>query len=74
MSTTTTPPKPKSRTLLRLEKNPATVCAVCPNAIWQSLMVRSKPGARVYCTLMSALVDDLLTDCDGMPDEPLTAN
>ena len=64
MNTTTQPEistqqKPKSRTLLRLEKAPETVCAVCPNAIWQSLMVRSKPGARVYCTLMSALVDDL---------------
>ena len=72
MSTTTMPPK--SRTLLRLEKNPATVCAVCPNAIWQSLQIKAKPGVRVYCTLMGALVDDLLTDCDGMPDEPLTAN
>lgn len=65
MSTITTP---RSRTLLRLEKSPDTVCATCPNAIWQSLQIKAKPGVRAYCTLMHALVDDLLTDCDGKPD------
>ena len=65
MNTTITP---KSRTLLRLEKRPETVCATCPNAIWQSLQIKAKPGVRVYCTLMHVLVDDLLTDCDGLPD------
>ena len=65
MNTTTTP---RSRTLLRLEMQPETVCATCPNAIWQSLRIKGTPGVRVYCTLMHVLVDDLLMDCDGMPD------
>ena len=66
MPTTITP---RSRTLLRLEKQPDTVCASCPNALWQSLQIKGKPGVRVYCTLMHVLVDELLTDCDGVPDE-----
>lgn len=69
MSTTITA---RSRTLLRMEKNPATVCAACPNAIWQSLLHKAKPTARAYCTLMHVLVDEELTDCDGFPDEAQT--
>lgn len=69
MSTITTP---RSRTLLRLEKSPDTVCATCPNAIWQSLQIKAKPGVRAYCKLMGALIDDLLMDCDGKPDLDVT--
>ena len=77
MNTTTQPEistqqKPKSRTLLRLEKAPETVCAVCPNALWHTVKKANKPVARVYCNLMSALIDEQLSDCDGLPDE-LTA-
>jgi len=66
MSITSTP---RSRTLLRMEQNPDTVCAACPNAIWQSLLHKGKPTVRVYCRLMHVLVDQELSDCDGFPDE-----
>ena len=73
--TTTTPAEtsptqtPKSRTLLRLEKMPDTVCAVCQNALWHTVKKANKPVARVYCNLMHALIDEQLVDCDGIPDE-----
>ena len=66
MTTTITP---RSRTLLRLEKTPDTVCAICPNALWHTVKKANKPVARVYCTLMHALIDEQLADCDGIPDE-----
>lgn len=76
--TTTTPTEtsalqtPMSRTLLRLEKTPATVCAVCPNALWHTVVKAHKPVARVYCNLMHALIDQELKDCDGIPDDSIS--
>lgn len=56
-----------SLTLSGMEEEaiPKTVCAGCPNAVWHTTKDGKKEDLRIFCRLMHALIDTLMTECDG---------
>ena len=58
-------PTLRSTTLKQVKALPETVCVGCPNAIWQLALHGKKEHLQVFCLLMHALIDELMTACDG---------
>ena len=65
--TTDLAPATTSRTLLRLDLAPSTLCSICPAAIWMSPTQQTgkKPKLKIYCSLMKVLITEELAECDG---------
>lgn len=59
-----------SLTLKEVQALPETACVGCPNAVWHIALKGRKEHLRVFCRLMHALIDDLLTSCDGVSIYP----
>ena len=55
----------RSHTLDQVKALPQAVCVGCPNAVWHLVRMGNKEHLRVYCLLMHALIDDMMTLCDG---------